>query len=93
MSTGNRYKEFEQLMTAALLAGCVIFVLYLIVAAVGIGWLKWLLAIIDYIVCGAGLLCLVQSKELLRPRSLWLSCGFFAIAACLLVSLILNYPG
>lgn len=93
MSNGNRYKEFEQLMTAALLAGCVIFLLYLIVAGVGIGWLKWLLAIIDILMCGAGLVFLFQSRELLRQRSLWLSCGFFAVLACLLVSLILNYPG
>ena len=92
MSGNNRYKEFEQLMTAALLASVVIFVLYLIVASISIVWLKWILAIIDMAVCLGGLFFLVQSKELLHQRSLWLSCGFFSTFACLLSSLILNYP-
>ncbi len=92
MSKNNRYKDFEQLMTAALLAGVVIFVLYMIVAGVGIVWLKILLAIIDLLLCIAGLAFLYMSRELTRQRSLWMSCGFFALFVCLLVSLILQYP-
>ena len=32
-------------------------------------------------------------RELLRPRSRWMSIGFAAVLLCLLVSLLLRYPG
>ena len=38
MANKNRYKELEQLMTVALIANTIIFILYLIVAGVGILW-------------------------------------------------------
>ena len=90
MSGNNRYKEFEKLMTTVLIAAAVIFVLYLILS--GIAWLKVLLAIGDLLLCLGGLAFLHLNRELTKPRSLWLSCGFFAILMCLLASLILNYP-
>lgn len=92
MANNRRYKDFERLMTAALIASTVIFVLYMIVAGVGIAWLKVLLAIIDMLLCVAGFAFLFISLELNKPRSLWITCGFLAIFLCLLVSLILNYP-
>lgn len=92
MSNNNRYKEFEQLMTALLLAGTVVFVLYLIVAGVGILWLKATLAVIELLICLGGFALLYASRELTRPRSLWLTCGYLALFVCILVSLILNYP-
>ena len=92
MSGSNRYNEFEELMAAALISGCVIFVLYLIVASVSILFLKWLLAILNIAICIGGLGILICSGELTRPRSLWLGCGFFGLLACQIVSLILNYP-
>ena len=93
MSSHNRYQEFEMLMATALISAAVIFVLYLLIASAGIVWLKWVLAILDIALCAGGFGILLHSGELLRPRSLWLSCGFFAVLACLLVSLNLNYPG
>lgn len=92
MAKRDRYKEFEQLMTVSLLGCVALFVLYLIVAAAGIAWLKVILAIVDILIPLGGLALLWMSKELLRPRSLWISCGFFSVIACTLASLILAFP-
>ncbi len=93
MAKRNRYKEMEQLMTAILLSATVIFVLYLIVSGVGILWLKVLTALLDYLICLGCLAFLYMTKELLKQRSLWLTSGFFCLALCLTVSLILGFPG
>ena len=89
----NRYKEMEKMMTTGLIADAVIFLLYLIFAAAGVIWLKVILAIFTILIALAGLALLYLSQELLRQRSLWLSTGFFAIFLCILVSLILAFPG
>lgn len=89
----NRYKEMEQLMTMALIADAALFLLYLIFAAVGVIWLKVILAIFTIVIALGGLALLYLSQELLRKRSLWLSTGFFSIFLCILVSLILAFPG
>ena len=88
----NRYKEMEQLLTVALIASAVIFVLYLICAIAGILWLKVVTAIFTILFCLAGLAVLYLTKELLRQRSLWLSTGFLSVLLCIIVSLILNFP-
>ena len=69
----NRYKEMEQLMTMALIADAALFLLYLIFAAVGVIWLKVILAIFTIVIALGGLALLYLSQELLRKRSLWLS--------------------
>ena len=89
----NRYKELEQLMTVALIASAVIFVLYLICAFAAIVWLKVIIGIITILFCLASLGFLYLTKELMRQRSLWLTTGFFSVLLCLLVSMILNFPG
>ncbi len=89
----NRYKELEQLMTVALIASAVIFVLYLICAIAGILWLKIVTAVFVILFCVAGLAFLYLTKELLRQRSLWLTTGFLSVLLCIAVSLILNFPG
>ena len=88
----NRYKEMEQLMTVALIASAVLFVLYLICAIAGIVWLKVVIAVITILFCLAGLAFLYLTKELLRQRSLWMTTGFLSVFLCLVVSLILNFP-
>ena len=88
----NRYKELEQLMTVALIASAVLFVLYLICAIAGILWLKVVMAIITILFCLAGLAFLFLTNELLRQRSLWMTTGFLSVFLCLVVSLILNFP-
>ncbi len=92
MAKRDRYKEFEQLMTLALLGSTMLFVLYLVVAAAGIVWLKVILALVSIVIPLGGLGLLWMSRELLRPRSLWLTCGFFSVIACTLASLILAFP-
>ena len=92
MARRDRYKEFEAKMTAALLGNTLLFIAYLIAAGAGILWLKILLAVFTLLIPVGALLLLYLSRELLRQRSLWLSCGFFAIAMCTLVSLILAFP-
>ena len=93
MAKKNRYQELEQLLTVALIADVIIFVLYLVIAGAGILWLKILLAVVDLLLAVAGLGFLYLTKELTKQRSLWLSCGFFSVLVCTLVSLILAFPG
>ena len=92
MARRDRYKEFEQTMTLALLADAALFVLYLIFAGVGVVWLKVVLAVLTLVLSIGGLVMLYLSQELLKNRSLWLSCGFFAVLMCTLASLILAFP-
>ena len=93
MANHDRYHQFERAMTAALFCNTLVFILYLIAAAAGILWLKALLAVLSLLIPVFGLVILRISRELTKPRSLWLGCGFFAIAACTLASVILAYPG
>ena len=88
----NRYKDFESNMTLSLIGDLALFLLYMLCASMGIIWLKVILAIL----CGLlslGLLgILYLTQELTRPRSLWMTVAAGSIAACLIVSLLLNYP-
>ena len=93
MSNHDRYKEVEQLMTVSLLGDLAVFILYLIAAAASIHWLKWIMAILCLATSLLGLGMLYINRELTKPRSLWMGCGYFGILCCLLASLILAYPG
>lgn len=92
MAKQNRYKEFEKLMTLMLLGAAGLFIVYLIIAIAGIFWLKIVLGIVNILLSVAGLYFMYSSQELLKQRSLWLSCGFFAALICTAVSMILNFP-
>lgn len=92
MAKRNRYKEMERYMTYVLLGEAAVFLLYLLVAGLGIGWMKVTLAIIAILAGGLCLAYLYMTQELLRKRSLWMSVGFASVIVCLLFSLILNYP-
>ena len=85
----NRYRMLEKYMTYALLGDAGVFVLYLISAGFGIGWLKAFFAVVG---SALGLVYLYFTRELLRPRSLWMSAGLAAVLVCILVSLLVNYP-
>lgn len=93
MAKRSRYKEMEQLMTTLLIADAIIFVLYLIVAGVGIVWLKVITALLEFLISFGSLAFLYLSQELMKQRSLWLTCGFFGLLICLIASLILAFPG
>lgn len=88
----NKYKVFEQFMTIALCADAVAFILYMIFAGLGIIWLKVILSLVCFALSGYILWVLYNSKELLRQRSLWMTVGAGAIAFCLFMSLVLNFP-
>jgi len=87
-----QYKLFERFMTIALCTDAIAFIFYMIFAGLGIVWLKVILTLGCFVLSGYLLLILYMSKELTRPRSLWITTGAIAIAFCLFMSLILNYP-
>ena len=92
MAKRNRYREMESLMTKIILADALIFVLYLVCAAMAWTVLKVITAIIAIF---GSLLCLgwlYLTGEFPRRRSLWMVTAFICIALCVLFSLILNYP-
>ena len=82
----------ERYLTYALLADAALFVLYLLIAGLGIAWFKVTLAILDIAISGMVLDYLYMTGELTKLRSRWLVAGFGAIALVILVSLLLNYP-
>lgn len=92
MAKRNRYREMEQLMTKVLIGDAAVFVLYLLFAGLGIGFLKILTAIIAIVVSGLSLAFLYLNGEIMKRRSRWMVVGYGAVLACLLVSLVLNYP-
>lgn len=92
MAKRMRYKQIDQLLTRMILADTAAFVLYLIFAALGLSFLKVLIAIIAMGVAGLCLAYLYRIGEFKKARSRWLVMGFGSIILCTLVSLILNYP-
>ncbi len=92
MSTGKRYKHFERALTKVLLLDTFLFVLFLVFSGMSIVWLKVICVALTILLSVGGLVLLYMSRELLRQRSLWLSCGFFSIFVCTLASLILAFP-
>ncbi len=88
----KRYRIMEQYMTCGLIADAGLFGLYLLCAGLGVIWLKVLLSIAIIGISGLCLGFLYLSKEILRPRSLWMSTAAAAIFVCLVVSLLTNFP-
>lgn len=93
MAKRNRYREMENLMTKIILADALVFILYLVCA--GFAWtvLKVITAIIAIF---GSLLCvgwLYLTGEFTRRRSLWMVTAFISIVICVVVSLLLGYPG
>lgn len=83
----------ERLMTKIILGEALVFVLYLVCAGLGLTVLKVISAIVAIL---GSLLCLgwlIITGEFSRRRSLWMVTGFIAIVLCVLVSLLLGYPG
>ena len=88
----KRYKESERIWAYGLIADAAVGVLYLLMAGLGVVWLKWILAIAAVLLSAAGLASLYLTGELRRHRSLYLTAGYAAVAVVILFSLILNYP-
>ena len=91
-SKQNRYKELETYLTYALILDAVLFVIYMIVAGLGIIWLKVITAFLSMALSALIFYCLYINNEWLRQRSLWLTVGAVSVFLCTLMSLVLNYP-
>lgn len=88
----NSFRRFEDLMTKVILGTLVLFLLMLTASAIGIGWLKWLLAVTIILVSAMGAALLVLKQEHRRRRSLWMLASFAGFLACTLVSVLAGYP-
>ena len=88
----NAFRKFEQLMTRVILGTLLLFLLMLAAAAIGIGWLKWILAVTVLLLSGMGAALLVLKQEHRRRRSWWMLASFAGFLACTLVSLIVGFP-
>ena len=93
MAKRNRYREMESLMTKVIVGDALVVVLYLLFAGLGLTVVKVATAIIAILGSLLGLGWLVITGEFSRRRSLWMVTGFIAIVLCVLVSLLLGYPG
>ena len=93
MAKRNRYRELESLMTKVIIGDAFIFILYLIFAANDLGTLKVISSIITIAASLLSLGWLYLTGEFKRRRSLWLVTGFAGVLLCVLVSLLLGYPG
>ena len=88
----SSYRFFEQFMTIMLFIGLAFFILYLIMAGTGVIVMKVIFAILSILLSGVCLFTLYSSRELLKPRSLWLTTAFCSLVLCTLVSLLCNFP-
>ena len=92
MATRKRYKDTERVLTMILIGDAAVFLLYMIVAGLGITWLKVITTILNLVASVGCLGLLYITGEMKKARSRWLVMGFGAIILCTLVSLVLNYP-
>ena len=88
----NRYRQLDFIMTRVLIGDAAIFLLYLLSAALGWGFLKVLTAIVAILGSALCLGYLYLSQEWIKRRSLWMTLGFGAILLCTVVSLICKVP-
>lgn len=92
MKKRNRYQAMEQNMIYVLSAIFILFLLYLIVSALSILWLKIVLSVLIIPACVLCLVFLYLTNELLRPRSIWMTTAAGSILICHIVSLFLQFP-
>lgn len=88
----NRYREMESIMSKIIIGDAVVFILFLLCAAKAWTVMKVASAIITIFGSFLCLGWLYITGEFPRRRSLWMITGFAAIALCVIVSLLLNFP-
>ena len=88
----NRYRQLDFIMTRVIIGDAFVFLLYLLAAAAGIGWLKGLCAFVAIVGSALCATYLYLTQEWLKKRSLWMTMSFAAIALLTLVSLICKVP-
>ena len=88
----DTFRKLERLLTKVILGDTAAFVLMLIAAAFGVGWLKWLMAVPVLLVSGLSCALLILKQEHKKRRSWWMLAAFGSLLVCTLVSLVLGYP-
>ena len=88
----SSYKQLEFYLSIAVIANAALFFIYMICAGTGVTWAKVFLAILCLVLSVGTLAVLYIKKELLRPRSLWMTMAAGAVLILLLFSLVLNFP-
>ena len=88
----NSFRKFENLLTKVIFGELAGFLLMLLFAALGVGWLKWILAVAVILVSAAGCYLLIAKREHKKRRSWWMLAAFAGMLLCTLVSLIAGYP-
>lgn len=86
------FRTLERFLSLILYADLALFIAYLVTAATGLIVLKIVFAVIAMLVAAFCEWMLYCTRELLKPRGLWLTCAFFSIILCTAVSLICNFP-
>ena len=89
----NKFRELERFLTTLLLFNLAFFVFFLFFSGVGVIFLKVVCALFAFLVSGFCLWLLHKTKEIFRPRALWLTCGFASMAILTLTSWICRFPG
>jgi hypothetical protein len=92
MNDRNRYRLLELTACAVIIVAIIFFIVFLIASGSNIVWLKILSLTVCILICGLSLAYLYLSRELMRPRSLWMSLSFISTLVCILFSLMLNFP-
>ncbi len=88
----NTFRNLERMLERVIIGTLALFLLMLVAAATGIGWLKWILGLTVVLVSAMGTALLVLKQEHRRRRSWWMLASFIGLFACTLVSLIAGYP-
>jgi len=88
----NRYRQFDKLMTKVVIGDVFVFLVYLLSAFAGVGWLKVLTALVAIVGSGLCIGYLYLTQEWRKKRSLWMTLSFASIVLCTLVSLICKVP-
>ncbi len=88
----NRYRQFDFIATRVVIADAFLFLVYLLSAATGLGFLKGLTAFVCVVGSALCLGYLYLTQEWLKKRSLWMSMSFAAILLLTLVSLLCKVP-
>lgn len=88
----DSYRQFSRNMTFISIGMALVFVVYLIAAASGIGWLKVVCAIVAILGSLLSLVLLYLTQEWAKPRSIWLTTVFLSITLCTIVSILCQFP-
>lgn len=88
----GHFRQLESILTMILYVNIAIFIGYLVTAALGIVVAKIILAVLTILLslfCEWMLFC---AKEMFRPRGFWMTCAFFSLILCTVISLVFNFP-